>query len=133
MSKLVQLKKGTETAYVKSRTLLYEGNATTGNTIDLLDNIFKYNFVIVYTGTSGSTAVDTFSGGLIGAVGSHKEIFCVKQWSSGNGPENTQLHFCTLHASNNGKQITIASNWYYYLDNHGQNNYIFVKKIYGVM
>lgn len=129
MSKVIQFKKENENAYIKSRTLLYEGNAATGATINLLDNILKYNFVIVYTGTSANT----FTGGLIGAIGDSNDIFCLKQWSSGNGPNYTQLHFCTLIANSNGKQVTIGSNWYYYIDSHGQNNDIYIKRIYGVM
>lgn len=133
MSKAIQFKKGTENAYVKSRTLLYDGIAGVGATIYLTDEIKKYNYIIVYTGTSNSD--ETFTGGLLGAVGFNNDIFCNKIWSPASGKKAySQLHFLGLRI-NNPQQVTIFANYYCNVSGlqTGEGTDAYIHKIYGCM
>lgn len=107
--------------------LLFEGNATAGQTITLNDDFTKYRFLYIVNGNSSQD----WNGVMIGStINSSNEMYFTKGFV--NSSKNSQIHIATLKKISN-TQLQVIECGYKTLSSSSEFTSASVKKIYGSM
>lgn len=105
--------------------LLFEGNATAGQTITLNDDFTKYRFLYIVNGNSSQD----WNGVMIGStINSSNEMYFTKGFV--NSSKNSQIHIATLKKISN-TQLQVVECGYKTLSSSSEFTSASVKKIYG--